>query len=449
MNYDDFLLHKVGLSGGDGFDPVWMPDFLFPFQANLLEWGIRQGRQATYADCGLGKTILQLVWAENVCRHANGKVLGLTPLAVAAQTEAEASKFGIECSRQKSSKIIVTNYERLHYYDTSDFVGVFCDESAILKSYDGARRSEITEFMRRVPYRSLWTATAAPNDYTELGTSSEALGYLGYMDMLNRFFKNDLNNSATGRVFGNVLKWRFKGHAEEPFWKWVCSWARAIRKPSDLGFEDGAFVLPPLRETEYIIESGGLREGMLFNIPAVGLKEQREELKLSLKERCEKAAELTDGHDCSISWCHLNAEGDLLEKLIPDSVQVSGDEQDEAKEEKLIAFARKQVKRLITKPRIGGWGLNYQHCAHQTVFPSHSFEQYYQSVRRSWRFGQTRPVQIDIVTTEGGRGVLENLQRKQKQADKMFESLIERMNEQLNISKASSFEREEMVPAWL
>lgn len=452
--YERFLHAKAQLGMDCGFEPSEMPSALFDFQQSLVGWSLRKGRAALFADCGLGKTPMQLTWADNVVRHENKAVLVLTPLAVSDQTVREGEKFGIECKRSKDGKhaggIVVTNYERLHLFDPNDFAGVVCDESSILKSFDGARRGKITVFMRKVPYRLLATATAAPNDYIELGSSSEALGYLGHMDMLNRFFKNDLNNSATGRMRGEVIKFRLKGHAELPFWRWVCSWARAMRKPSDLGFDDQRFVLPPLVEQEHTVAANTLRDGMLFAVPAIGLKEQREERRLTITERCERVAELVNGTgQPALSWCHLNDEGDLLQRLIPDALQVSGKDSDDAKEEKMLAFASGQARVLVTKPKIGALGLNFQHCAHVTTFPSHSFEQYYQGVRRCWRFGQKRPVRVDIVTTEGESGVLKNLQRKSKQADAMFARLVDEMNNAISIDGSVHFTKKMEIPSWL
>jgi len=451
--YADFLAMKAQQGTGCGFSPTFMPDFLFDFQAALLEWSITQGRAAMFADCGLGKTPMELVWAENVARHTGGRVLILTPLAVTAQMEREAEKFGIlaKVSRDGTAhRITITNYERLHYFKPSDFAACACDESSILKSFDGKRKGEITQFMRKMQFRLLATATAAPNDYIELGTSSEALGYLGHMDMLNRFFKNDLNNSATGQHRGEVAKWRFKGHAELPFWRWVCSWARAIRKPSDIGFADDAFHLPPLLEKEHTVEASTLADGMLFALPAVGMKEQRDERRRTIQERCEKVASLVNGtgHPALV-WCHGNDEGDALESLIPDAVQVAGSDSDDAKESRLLGFADGKHRVLITKPKIGAWGLNYQHCNHVVTFPSHSFEQYYQSVRRCWRFGQKRPVHVDIVTTEGEHGVLKNMQRKAAQAERMFANLVAEMNGAIAIDRASNFTKSQELPQWL
>lgn len=453
-DYGEFLRQKSQGGADSGFAPVWMPDFLFDFQRELVEWAVRKGRAAIFADCGLGKTPMGLTWASNVARKTGKPVLYLTPLAVASQTVREAEKFGIEARQSKdgahAGHIIVTNYERLHYFSSSDFGGVVCDESSVLKSFAGERRGEITAFMRQVPYRLLQTATAAPNDYIELGTSSEALGYMGHMDMLNRFFKNDLNNSAQGRMRGEVIKWRLKGHAETPFWRWVCSWARAIRRPSDLGFNDDGFLLPPLHEVEHLVEANSLADGMLFALPAVGLKEQREERRRTVQERCQTVADLVNHTgQPALVWCHLNEEGDVLQSLIPDAVQVAGSDSDDRKEDRLEAFADGRARVLITKPKIGAWGLNYQHCNHVTFFPSHSFEQYYQAVRRCWRFGQKRAVKVDIVTTEGERGVMRNLQRKSDQADAMFSRLVAEMNNALAIERANNMNSQVEVPSWL
>ncbi len=455
QDYTAFLRSKSQAGANSGFEPVWMPDFLFDFQKAMVGWSVRKGRAAKFADCGLGKTPMGLVWAVNVALKTGRPVLYLTPLAVASQTVREAEKFGIDGVVQAregrvSGRVLVTNYERLHHFRPDDFAGVVCDESSILKSFAGARRGEITAFMRQVPYRLLQTATAAPNDYIELGTSSEALGYMGHMDMLNRFFKNDLNNSAQGRMRGEVIKWRLKGHAEEPFWRWVCSWARAMRRPSDLGFDDSTFRLPPLNEIEHLVEADTLADGMLFALPAVGLKEQREERRRTVQERCARVADLVNKTgEPALVWCHLNEEGDTLENMIPDAVQVSGSDSDERKEDRLEAFAQGRARVLITKPKIGAWGLNFQHCNHVTFFPSHSFEQYYQAVRRCWRFGQKRAVRVDIVTTEGERGVMRNLQRKADQADAMFSRLVAEMNNALAIERTNNMTKKVQVPSWL
>ncbi len=451
-SYEEFLESKAH-RGADGFEPLWMPDFLFDFQRTLVEWSIRQGRSAIFADCGTGKTPMQLVWAENVCRKTDGRVLVITPLAVGYQTVREGEKFGIECERTRDGKprgrITVTNYESLHHFSADDFQGVVCDESSAIKNFNGVRRGVVTDFLRKRPYRLLCTATAAPNDYTELGTSSEALGELGLMDMLMRFFKNTQNTIATNRFHGQVAKWRFKKHAERPFWRWMCSWARAVRSPSDLGFDDDGFILPELIERETLIKNTEALPGELFPRAAVGLQEERAELRRTLTERCEAVAEKLDHDRPAIAWCHLNDEGNLIGRLIPDAVQVSGSDSDERKEEVFIGFADGDIRVLVTKPRIGAFGMNWQHCSHMTFFPSHSYEQYYQGVRRCWRFGQTNPVTVDIITTEGGRGVLENLQRKGKQADRMFRQIVFYMNDELRIATSIPFEQKEELPAWL
>ena len=450
--YAKFLYSKAQASNDAGFAPVWMPPFLFDFQSSLVEWAVRKGRAAIFADCGLGKTAMQLTWAENIVRKTNGRVLIATPLSVSAQTVREAEKFSVEARKSSDGKahqgITVTNYERLRHFSPSDFVGAVCDESSILKNFDGVRRAEITEFLRTIQYRLTCTATAAPNDYVELGTTSEALGRLGHMDMLSRFFKNDQNSNHPNRIWAGS-GWRFRGHAERDFWRWVCSWARALRRPSDLGFEDGRFVLPPLLTREHIVATATAREGMLFDLPAITLEEQREERRRTLKQRCELAASLLSDGQSGVAWCHLNPEGDLLARLIPGAIQISGNDHDDAKEEAFAAFESGQARVLVTKPQIAGWGLNWQHCAHQTFFPSHSFEQWYQSIRRSWRFGQDRPVNIDVITSEGEAGVLANMKRKAEAMDVMFGRLVEEMNAELRIERAQSITRKMEVPAWL
>lgn len=455
MDYNAYLASKSQSERGDGPRDCQLPSFLFDYQAHLVRWALERGRAALFADCGLGKTPMLLAWSDAICRHTNGNVLVLTPIAVAGQMVREAEKFGIEARRSFAGEvhrgITITNYERLHMFRPEDFAGVVCDESSILKNFNGARKGEITAFMRKVRYRLLDTATAAPNDFVELGTSSEALGYLGYMDMLNKFFKNDLNNSASGRMRGEVIKWRLKGHAEGPFWRWVTSWARAMRKPSDLGFDDARLILPPLTQNEHIVEARTLADGMLFALPAAGLKEQREERRRTVEERCEKLAGLVSGTgQPALVWCHLNDEGDLLEEMLgADCVQVSGSDSDERKEEKFNAFSDGQARVLVTKPKIGAWGLNFQHCAHVAMFPSHSYEQYYQSIRRCWRFGQTRPVHVDIVASDGESGVLKNMTRKAEQADRMFANLVAEMNNAVSITRANNFTNKEVLPSWL
>ena len=451
MDYSKFLDDKVQIGASHGFEPNWVSDDLFDFQQHLTQWATRLGRAAIFADCGLGKTPMQLTWAENVVRHTNKPVLILTPLAVSHQTMREGKKFGIECSRSMDGKptknISITNYEKLHLFNPADFGGVVCDESSIIKNHSAKTRLMVTEFMRTIPYRLLCTATAAPNDYHELGTSSDALGYLGYQDMLSRFFKQETKKDFLG--WGR-LKYRFRGHAEEGFWRWVCSWARVCRKPSDLGYSDKNFELPELTETELIVKHNHVKNGTLFPTMAVSLPEQRAERRHTLKERCASAAEVANNHDgASILWCHLNPEGDMLEKLIPDALQVSGSMSDEKKEERLLAFQSGELKTLVVKPKIGCYGLNFQHCHNVITFPSHSWEQYYQAVRRCWRFGQKHQVQVTVVTTEGEQRVMNNLKRKAVNADRMFTELCKHANDALYVSRGKEHTKKQKLPKWL
>ena len=457
LNYNEFLKQKTHLSGNFGFKAHFLPDYLFDFQKHMVEWSVKKGRAGLFEDCGMGKAVQSLVWSQNIVEHTNKKILILTPLAVGYQMTKEGEKFGVECERSKDGrhkkKIVITNYERLHYFNPDDFVGVVCDESSILKNFDGKRRSEITDFMKKIKFRLLCTATAAPNDYQELGTSSEALGEMGYMDMLSRFFINQQNTIDTRKHWqkngGAPAKFRFKKHAEEEFWRWVVSWSRSIRKPSDLGFDDGPFILPELIEKKVQLDITKPKPGRLFVEPAYGLKDQRHELKESLEERCKKVAELVNHKDFFVVWCQFNNEGDLMEKLIPDAVQVKGSQSNDEKEERLSAFSDGKVRGIITKSKIGGFGLNWQHCNHVVMFPSHSFEQYYQSVRRCWRFGQKRPVTVDMVTTNGLSQVMQNLKRKSKQADDMFNNLVAHMSNALNIKTQNKTIEKVTVPGWL
>ncbi|MFB4275793.1 hypothetical protein ACBJ59_10910 [Nonomuraea sp. MTCD27] len=453
MSYATFLERRTQLGGDHGFDPQELPGFLYGFQHDLVQWALRKGRSAVFADCGLGKTPMELVWADLVHHHAGRPVLVATPLAVAYQTADEAAKFGIEAAISRGGRpagpITITNYDRLHLFNPVDYAGVVCDESSAIKAFDGARRALVTDFMRKTPYRLLATATAAPNDYIELGTSSEALGELGYMDMLGKFFVNEQRNASTGRGYlGQRNAWRFKGHAEQPFWRWVASWARAMRRPSDYGHSDDGFVLPELVQREHVVKASRPPENALFDVPAASLQEEREEARRTLAERCEAAAELLADAEHGIAWCQLNDEGDLLTKLIDGAVQVKGSDPVDAKEEALAAFSRGDIRVLVTKPSIAGWGLNWQHCHRMTFFPSHSYEQWYQAVRRCWRYGQQHPVTVDIVTTEGGARVLANLQRKAAQADAMFDALVAHMRDATAVRRTIDYPHPVEVPAW-
>jgi len=454
-SYDQFLSGKTHVGAKHGFDPVFIPDKLFDFQTLLVDWAVRRGRCAIFADCGLGKTAMQLAWAENVVRKTCKPVLVLTPLAVAAQTIREGDKFGIECVRshdgkfQSGARVVVTNYQRLHYFNKDDFAGVVCDESSILKNFDGATKSAVTDFMRKIPYRLLCTATAAPNDYIELGTSSEAIGELGFQDMLGRFFKKQGPTTSRSDEHRAGV-YRFRGHAERDFWRWVCSWARAVRMPSDVGCENGRFILPEIITREHVVKAREKRDGMLFDLPAMSLEEQREERRRTIVERCELVSSLVSGTGKpAVVWCHLNDESKMLARMVNGAVEVSGDDADEEKEAAFESFASGETRVIITKPTIAGFGLNWQHCAHETFFPSHSFEQWYQAIRRCWRFGQANRVTIDVVASEGEAGVVSNLQRKADAAESMFQNLVSLINDELRIEHSKTGQIKTQLPKWL
>lgn len=455
MNYSEFLDRKSQCGESHGFEPTFMPEFLFPFQKALVEWSVRKGRAAIFADCGLGKTPMQLVWAENVARKSGKPVLIIAPLAVAAQTQREADKFGIDAKVSRDGtvhRITITNYERLHYFNHADFVGAVADESSAIKSFNGKRRKQVVRFFSKLPYRLLCTATPSPNDFIELGTQSECLGIMTQSDMLGFFFRETDNMRHTifkEDDFWNKIKYWFKPHSEQPFWKWVASWARALRSPADLGFDGSAFVLPPLTYEKHVTEVPYIPAGELFARPAKWLHEQREERHRTLNQRCEKAAEILTNDKPGIAWCHYNEESDLLAKLIPDCVEVAGKHSDEYKEAALNDFATGNIRCLVSKPKIACWGMNYQHCGDMTTFPSFSFEQLYQSVRRCWRFGRVGPVKVGIISALGESDVIDNLKRKQDQAERMFASLVEHMNEAISMTSEDGHNKVAILPSWL
>jgi len=455
-NYAKFLetkRHKFSRYGMSVL-PESLNHQLFDFQKEIVTWALEKGRGALFADCGLGKTPMQLEWANLINKSLDKPVLILAPLAVASQTIREGEKFGIEVTRttgEISPGINITNYEKLHLFNHNDFIAVVCDESSILKNFDGARRQEITEFMKRLPYRLLCTATAAPNDYIELGTSSECLGEMGHTDMLGRYFINDQKviSPMRGR-FGADKGWRFKGHSEMQFWQWVCSWAKAFRKPSDLGYDDHSFILPKLIENELVVNPVSTKHGMLFDVDAIGFHEEREVTRRTINERCEMAAEKANTiNEPVVIWCHLNDEAKLLTELIPGSEQVSGSDSDDRKEAKLEAFNASNLRVLITKPKIGAFGLNWQHCHNIIYFVSHSYEQYYQAVRRCWRFGQRYPVEVDIIRTRPQGKVMQNLKRKSIASDVMFSNLVQYMNQAQGARIKSNIDNRMEVPKWL
>jgi len=441
MDYREFLENKSHLSGQFGFEPTFMPDYLFDFQVHAIDWMLKKGRAAGFLDTGLGKTAIQLVLAQNIIENTNKNVLILTPLAVAFQFLLEAEKIGIsdiEHSKdgQYKSKIVVTNYERLDHFDSKDFEAVILDESSILKNFDGAIKAHVTAFMRKVKYRFLSTATPSPNDYIELGTSSEALGYDGYMEMLTRFFGNNENNIRPHEI---GCKWYLKPHAKNDFFKWVSGWSISMRKPSDLGYSDERFILPELKlnynsvkNMENMVVNDQIQ---LFNQVARSMGEVREEQKLTINPRCEKAVEIASKHDTSVYWCNFNKEGDLLTQLDKDSYQIVGSMSIDKKEELLLAFAKGDIKKLVTKARMTAFGLNWQHCNHTVFFPTWSYEQYYQAIRRFWRFGQKRDVICDLVYSDGQKRVLDTLIMKTEKANELFSKLNTRLHETFNIDK--------------
>jgi len=444
MNYNDFLKTKVPRDTMQGFDPVWMPDFLFNFQKHLTEWAIRKGRAALFEDCGLGKTPQQLVWAENIRRKTKGNILIITPLAVSRQTIREGKKFKIKVHHTQEGKvhkgINVTNYARIDNYSSKDFIGVVLDESSILKNFDGKTRKKLNEFAQEIDYILLCSATPAPNDYTELGTSSEILGDMRHAQMLGMFFTHKGETTS---------QWTLKGHAKKRYWQWVSTWARAIRKPSDIGFENDRFILPPLKIKNHVVKSKA-KNGMLLPIDAITLNEQRAERKATIKERCERVRDILPKTKICLVWCNYNDEGDYLTKIIPNAVQIKGSDKDTIKEERLMAFSDGKIRVMVTKPSIAGWGLNWQHCSNISFFPSHSYEQFYQAVRRCWRFGQKNPVNCNLISSQSEKRVLDNMMRKEKASEAMFDGIIQEMRySQMKVEPKKERQERMKLPQWM
>jgi len=453
MQYKEFLERKKHLLGNYGFKSNYIPNMAFDFQKEIINRACIKGRMAVFADTGLGKTLIQLSLAQNVVNHTNKKVLILTPLAVAFQFLIEAKKMGIdniEYSKDgtHSKKIVICNYERLHYFNSTDFVGVVLDESSILKNFDGKIKNQITSFVKKLPYRFLSTATPSPNDFIELGTSSEALGYMGYTDMLGKFFKNN-NNSIDPKHAGE--KWYLKPHAEKDFFSWVNQWSLMIKMPSDIGFSDDKYILPKLNVNTHIVKNNNLLEfngqTEMFNRPAKGFNEVRQEVKQTIKERCIKAVELAKGKT-SVYWCNRNEESKILKQLDPKAVEIIGSQSMEKKEQILLDFANGKIKRIITKAKMTGMGLNWQHCNHSVFFPTYSYEQYYQSIRRFWRFGQKNEVTIDIVISDGQTSVLESLKKKTKKAIELHTNLTKNVNKNFKI-KSKQFNKQIIKPKFI
>lgn len=453
MKYEDFINTKRHSLGEFGFEPNYFPDMAFDFQKFIIEKAVRKGRMAVFADTGLGKTLIQLSIAENIVRHTNKKVLILTPLAVAFQFILEAEKIGIdgvEYSKdgKHTKKIVICNYERLHYFDSNDFVGVILDESSILKNFDGKIKGQITAFVKKIPYRFLSTATPSPNDFIELGTSSEALGYMGYMDMLGKFFKNNQNSSDTKNI---GEKFYLKPHAERDFFAWVNQWSIMVKMPSDLGFSNDRYNLPELIVNKHMVKNSSTidvdGQVQLFNIVAKSFHEIRHEEKSTIKERCERAIELGQGKN-SVYWVNRNDESAILKANDKEAVEIIGSQSIDKKEEILLAFANGEIQRLITKAKMTGMGLNWQHCNHSVFFPTWSYEQYYQAIRRFWRFGQKRDVTIDMVISDGQQRVLDAIQQKTKKAIELHKQLTENVNRDFTDNK-KEFNKEIILPSFI
>lgn len=440
MTYQQFIESKKHSSINYGIEPNYIPNEMFDYQKYVSEYAIKKGRCAIFLDTGLGKTIIELTIAKNYIRYTNKPVLIITPLAVAFQFIKEAEKFGIddiEYSKdgKYKSKIIICNYERLEHFNYNDFDCVILDESSILKNFDGAIKSHITTFLKKVKYRYLFTATPSPNDYIELGTSSEALGYLGYMDMLTKFFKNN-NNSIDIRHAGS--EWYLKPHAEKDFWRWVSSWSISMRQPSDFGFSDALHLLPELIETQTVIANKSPLaingQHTMFNFPAQNFFEIKAEVRATIHERCEMAVEKASNHECSVYWVNLNDEAALISQLDKSTHEVKGNMDINEKEEILIAFSSGEIKKLITKTSITAFGLNWQHCNHTTYFPTYSYEQYYQAIRRFWRFGQKRKVFVDLILSDGQTKIMDSLTVKKENAIQMFKNLINQTHQDFTIT---------------
>lgn len=452
MNYKDFLEQKKHSSINYGIDCEFIPKGMFDFQKYVTEYAVKKGRAAIFLDTGLGKTIIELATAVNYIRKFNKPVLIITPLAVAFQFIKEAEKFDIgdimySKDGKYNTKIVICNYERLEKFNSTDFDCVVLDESSILKNYDGATKHKINIFLRKVKYRYLFTATPSPNDFIELGTSSEALGYMGYTDMLSKYFTN---NEDTIKPQNIGTKWILKGHAKEDFFKWVSSWSISMRKPSDLGFKDDLFILPELIRNYHSVKNDKNMiingQVLLFNMIARRLTEVREEQKQTIEKRCEKAYELS--HKVSVYWCNYNREGDLLNELDKEAYQIKGSMDLDKKEELLLAFLNGDIKKLITKPKMTAFGLNWQHCNHTVFFPTFSYEQYYQAIRRFWRFGQKKPVIADIVYSDGQKRVLDSLLAKTEKANQLFDKLNYNLNSKLEI-KENGFDKQFIKPKFL
>ena len=428
MKYDDFLALKRMVDPMTGLaDVPDLPECLMPHQRDIVAWSLRRGRAAIFAGTGLGKTLMELTWAQEVARFTGKPVLVFAPLAVSAQHIREAEKFGIAARLVKAQADVVpgvnvTNYQKIEHFDIPAFGGIVLDESSILKSTDGHYRTRLIEHCRSVPFRLAATATPAPNDFMELGNHAEFLGVMSYTDMLATFFVHD---------GGDTQKWRLKGHAENEFWKWMASWAVMLRKPDDLGYPNDGYDLPQLRQRQHLVAveyAPSMDTGLLFPVEARTMQERIAARRDTVTERVGMAAEITPRDRPFVWWCNLNAEADALAKAIPGAVNLSGSDNEEAKERKLIDFSEGRILTLITKPSIAGFGMNWQHCA-DTGFVglNDSFEQVFQAIRRFWRFGQSKPVNVHFIAAETEGAVVANLRRKEADAERMAAAMVSHM----------------------
>jgi len=424
VEYSEFIDKKRIIDRDTGLKDIGtINPMLFDFQSDIVKWALRRGRAAIFADCGLGKTPMQLEWAN----HIPGRTLIIAPLAVSAQTIREADKFGIGDIRYSpdgsvSSRITITNYERMEKFDPEMFTGIVLDESSILKSYSGKYRNELVNRFGQIQFRLACTATPAPNDFMELGNHAEFLGTMKRTEMLSMFFVHD---------GGDTQQWRLKGHAENEFWKWICSWAVMIRKPSDLGYPDGDFILPPLEIEQITVHSEEPTEGMLFAMEAQSLQERQGARRATVYDRSKACADIVNSiNEPSLIWCDLNDESAELTHLISNSIEVKGADSDEHKERTLIEFSQGKGFSLVTKPKIAGFGMNLQSC-HNVFFVglSDSYEAFYQAVRRCWRFGQKHPVKCRIITSDTEGAVVQNIKRKEADAMRMAEMMVANMHE--------------------
>ena len=431
MDYEQFVANKRRAEVATGHNPGSLNEHLFDFQHAIVSWAVRRGRAAIFADTGLGKTLMQLSWADEVASHTQGIVLVLAPLAVSEQTIEQGATFGIDVRRvpqggsPDTPGVWITNYERMDAIDFTTLHGLVLDESSILKAHDGKTRQRIIDAAQGIPYRLSCTATPSPNDFEELGNQCEFLGVMTRTEMLATYFVNDTGDTGT---------WRLKGWGASKFWEWMGTWAVVLRNPSDLGFDGSRYELPPLQYFEHVVETESLGDD-LFSRPAMGLAERRKAQRDSIEQRCKALADVVNAtpDEPWLIWCHLNDEADLLTQLIPGSVNVQGSDKPEDKTKNLIGFAHGDVRVLISKPRIAGFGMNWQHCARMAfVGLDDSFEKFYQAVRRCYRFGQKRSVQVHLFTAENEGQILANLKRKEVQHHEMSANMIEHMKDIMN-----------------